>query len=648
MKTDVKGEKCKNRDGRRADGLKVLQDGAGVLRSPFWYARFTRNGQKVDVSLDVRIEGVPPRNEFGRIDLMLTGDAAFENSRNKAADALADMRKAAQTRGKSKAVKDAETADLVNRYHRARTGHAIESPRLDALGELWDALARSRPPTAERSRNAHNVFTRFGTFARRWCGERGTRCATLDEITPELAAAWFDDLRGGDPSEAEKDNRQTTRRGYSWGTVKDNWQTMRRAWVRWHVYAGRNPFEGVIVRGSSPGGEKVERRPLTEAELARLFDATRDDAGLHDLTVAAACTGMRIGDVCNMKWDDVDLPGGLIDAVTAKAGVRVTVPVFAPLREVLERRRAVVAVGDSPFVFPAFAEAYNHVNAEGMHDRRTGIFRRIKPYFARVMFDDADETPATDANAGPLPLADGLAAIDAAGFADAKRERVRDIYARFKRGETYADICEALKIAKGQVSDYLRDAEQVTGETLRPGLWKRGKSARDLVARTRSRRGVGKNAASLFGWHNLRHTFVVLAIQSGVPAEKVRRIVGHGDVSTTLDNYFNPTRANEAERVRRQMSGTVLATGTAQPFGPVIDAEAADVPAIEAKTGIEASDEARTCKGAEIARRDSAPVPACPARDAAQRMAEAKKLLDAGFITADEYQAKRAQILAEI
>jgi len=636
MKKNVNGEKCENRNGRSVIGLKVLQDGAGALRSPFWYTRFTRNGRKVDVSLGVRIVGNPARNEYGRIDLALAGDTAFEDSRNKAAIALVDMRKAARTCGKSKAVKDAETADLINRYHRARTGRSIESPRFETLGDLWDALARSRPPTAERSRNARNVFARFAAFARRWCGDQGTHCATLDEITPELAAAWFEDLRGT----------------YSWETVKAYWQMMRGAWVRWHLYAGTNPFEGVIIRGAAPGGAKVERRPLTETELGRLFDATREDKELHDLTIAAACTGMRIGDVCNMKWSDVDLRGGLIDAVTAKAGVRVSVPIFAPLREVLERRQAVVAVGDSPLVFPAFAEAYNHKGATGVHDRRDGIFRRIKPYFARAVFDDVDKATATDADAKPLPIGDALAAIDAAGFTDAKRERLREIYSRFRNGETYADICEALKIRKGQVSDYLRDAERVTGETLRPGLSKHGTAKRDLLARTRGRRGVGKKSASLFGWHNLRHTFVVLAIQSGVPAEKVRRIVGHGDVSTTLDNYFNPTRANEAERVRRQMSGTVLATGTALPLGPVIDAEAVNVPAIAEKTATGGQVASRTRAGTEIARRDSAPVLAPvlarPTKDAAQRMAEAKSLLDAGFITADEYQAKRAQILAEI
>ncbi len=96
------------------------------------------------------------------------------------------------------------------------------------------------------------------------------------------------------------------------------------------------------------------------------------------------------------------------------------------------------------------------------------------------------------------------------------------------------------------------------------------------------------------------------------------------------------------------MSGTVLATGTARPLGPVIDAETADAPAVAAQAAVEARGMARTGKDAANTRGDSAAILERPGKDAAGRMAEAKKLLDAGFITADEYQAKRAQILAEI
>ena len=590
------------------DGLKIMTDRAGNILSRFWYARFTRQGVKRNVRIapKVEIKGKPPRDANGRISLKGTGDTAFEKSRKAALAALAKMREAAKTTGKTKAVKDAETADLVNRYHQARTGKAIESPRLDALADLWRGLARDKAPTAERARAAGATFDKFAKFAKRYCTENGGKCATLDEITSEIAAAWFAEIRDA----------------YAWGTVKDQWHLLRKAWTRWHIYASKNPFENVVVRNGNTGNAKVERRPLTEAELARLFDATRERPALHGLVVAAACTGMRLGDVCRLKWADVDLRGGLIDTVTAKAGVRVTVPIFAPLRKVLQELHAKRAVGDSPFVFPRAAAQYEHVNAKGFPDRRTGIVRIVKPYFARAIFTAPEPVPALLADAKPKSEAEVLAAIDGAKFAPAKKERVREVYIRWRNGEKCAGIAAALGMARGQVSDYLKEAERLTGETYRPRIERKRanghKSARDLLESTRAPREIGKYAASLYGWHNLRHTFVVLALQAGVPVNDVARIVGHGDVETTLTNYGNTSREVVAERTRRRMHGTVLAMGDAVPMieGAAVEA---DTPAL--------------------------PAPAPAATSAADRLRELKALADEGLITPEEYAEKRKSVI---
>ena len=592
------------------DGLRVMADRAGNLRSKYWYARFTRQGEKRNVRIapKVEIKGKPPRDANGRIDLKLKGDAKFERSRLAALAALAKMREAARTTGKAKAVKDAETADLVNRYHQARTGKTIESTRLAALGGLWRGLERNYKPTAERTRAAERTFARFAAFAGEHCRAHGGKCETVDEITPEIAAAWFSALRDQ----------------YAWGTVRPMWHLMRSSWTRWHVYAGTNPFGSVVVRNREASAAKVERRPLTEAELSRLFDATREKPELHALVVAAACTGMRIGDVCRLKWADVDLRGGLIEATTAKAGVRVTVPIFAPLRKVLAGLDEKHAVGDSPFVFPAWAARYEHVNAGGFHDATTGIYRMVKPYFAKAIFPNAEPVPALMADAKPKSVAEVLAAIDGAGFAPAKRQRVREVYTRWHDGEKCAEIAAALNLARGQVSDYLKAAERITGETYRPrGERKRTAgqpTARDLVERTRAPRAIGKNAASLYGWHNLRHTFVVLALQAGVPVNDVSRIVGHGDVATTLNNYGNTSREVVAERTRKRMRGTVLAAGEA-------------VPAIDANAG----------RGDAPAR-----LPAPAEKSAAERLRELKALADDGLITREEYADRRKAILAGV
>ena len=592
------------------DGLKIMTDKTGKLRSRYWYARFTRQGEKRNVRIapKVEIKGKPPTGADGRIDLKGKGDDAFEKSRKVALAALAKMRKAAKTTGKTKAVKEAETADLVNRYHQARTGKAIESPRLDALADLWRGLARDKAPTAERTRAAVATFDRFARFAKGYCRTNGGRCATVDEITAEIAAAWFAEIRDV----------------FAWGTVKDQWHLMRKAWSRWHIYASKNPFENVVVRNGNTDNAKVERRPLTEAELVRLFDATRENPAVHGLVVAAACTGMRIGDVCRLKWVDVDLRGGLIETVTAKAGVRVTVPIFEPLRKVLDELHDKHAVGDSPFVFPTWAARYEHINKKGFPDQRTGIVRIVKPYFARAIFPDVATVPAVLVDAKPKSREEVLAAIDGAKFAPAKKKRVREVYTRWCDGEKYTEIAAVMNIARGQVSNYLKEAELLTGETYRPRMDRKrvaGRtSARDLIDRTRAPRTIGKHAASLYGWHNLRHTFVVLAFQAGVPANDISRIVGHGDVETTLNNYGNTSREVVAERTRKRMRGTVLATGEAVPVigGAVVEA---DVPA-------------------------QLPTPA--AKSTADRLRELKALADEGRITPEEYAEKRRALISGI
>ena len=589
------------------DGLKIMTDKTGKLRSRYWYARFTRQGEKRNVRIapKVEIKGKPPTGADGRIDLKGKGDATFEKSRKAALAALAKMRTAAKTTGKTKAVKDAETADMVNRFHQARTGQTIKSPRLDALADLWRGLAREKVPTAERARAASATFNRFAVFAKGYCKANGGMCATIDDVTTEIAVAWFTNIRDD----------------FAWGTVKDQWHLMRKAWSRWHIYASKNPFENVVVRNGKTDNAKVERRPLTESELARLFDATRENPAIHGLVVAAACTGMRIGDVCRLKWADVDMRGGFIDTVTAKAGVRVTVPIFEPLRKVLRDLHDKHAVGDSPFVFPTWAARYEHVNKKGFPDQRTGIVRMVKPYFARAIFSEPAPIPAVLADAKPKTHKEVLAAIDGARFAAAKKERLREVYTRWRNGEKGVEIAAAMNIARGQVSDYLKDVERLTGETYRPRIERKrvsGRtSARDLIDRTRAPRAIGKHAASLYGWHNLRHTFVVLAFQAGVPANDISRIVGHGDVETTLNNYGNTSREVVAERTRKRMRGTVLATGEAVPM----------------------------IGGAAVEANAPAQLPAPAAKSTADRLRELKALADEGLITPEEYAEKRKAVI---
>ena len=510
-------------------GLKLLKDADGKPRAS-WYGRISVKGRLVTQNLNVPIEGVIPLDGSGNPALSVKGDAVFERSRKAAQKAFERWRKETQK----------DPAELAAKAYHARTGVSVEGVPLANLADLWKTQKRTYTPTADWCAAVRKWFERFAAFAHKYAADHGTKCETINDVTPEIAGAWFDDIKGE----------------FAWETVTKQMSLMRGAFRRYATSGKPNPFDDVVVRNRETGNARVNRKPLTATEAQRLFDCARDNDAVYPLIVCAACTGMRIGDVCRLRWADVDLRGGLIDVLTAKTGKRVTIPIFERLREVLDERNAIAGDGTKPtaFVFPAAAAWYAR--------NPDGVYQAAKPYFAKAVFGDAPEP--TDAvliedgngEAEPRALAD---AIEGAGFTDEKRKRVLDVYARFKAGARCIDIAAALGVARSQVSMDLRDAERLTGENLRPrSIAKANRATRlDLIGRTRAARGVGKRAASLYGWHSLRATFVVLAVEAGVPLPDIQKIVGHSTSTTTLE-YFNPTAKHTAERVRKQMSGTVL------------------------------------------------------------------------------------------
>jgi len=555
-------------------GLILYEDGKGALR-PTWWGRVIYKGKAHETNLNVPIQGTPPVDANGKVALSLTGDEAFERSRKAATRALEAWRKETRT----------NPAELQEKAYKAHTNVSLAGVPLPKLIEKWQGLKRQRQPTPERIRNARVTFQRFATFARTFAEKNGKRCDTLNDITPEMAAAWFDEI---------KDT-------FAWGTVKDMMHLMSGAFRRWANNGQPNPFTGVVLRGSKEVGEekkRTERKALTADQFARLLECSLDDERLHPLIVCAAYTGMRIGDVCRLTCADVDLTNGTIDCITAKAGVRVNIPILSPeLREVLAERCTVSGDGSpcSPYVFPWAAQQYAK--------NRTAIVRGVKPYFARAVFGDKPQPEPEEAHLIEAPTPAGIeAAADAAGFSETKRNRVVEVYNRFKAGETYNCIAAALHVARGQVSAYLKDAERLTGENLRPRAKRDGNTAVvDLLEYTRVERKIGKYAASVWGWHNLRHHFITCALNAGVPVHKVAAIVGH-QVTAITTGYADmrtdagmqgggPAPLPNHAVVSTGTAGTDAARALALTRAVIPSGEAATVAAVIRAAGVDADKE---------------------------------------------------------
>ena len=77
-----------------------------------------------------------------------------------------------------------------------QTGKAMKDTRLDELPALWRSLPRDTPATEERMHIYDVTFRRFAAFAPKYAAEHGGgTCETLNTITPEIATAWFNELR---------------------------------------------------------------------------------------------------------------------------------------------------------------------------------------------------------------------------------------------------------------------------------------------------------------------------------------------------------------------------------------------------------------------------------------------------------------------
>ncbi len=517
-------------------GLKILMNGSGELCRT-WYGRFSRNGQRFDRSLNVPVRGVIPLTKSGRWNPNAKGDAAFEKSRAKAAEALAALLKS--DGDQRKRIKRAETQLL------ALTGQQVGKTPLSSLASKWMSLERNRKPTESRVNAAKRTFAGFAAFAAAYSFDNGYRCINLEDVTPEIAKAYYEKLSSQ----------------YAWGTVKEKYGAMRNAWKRWATSAGRsNPFGEIIVRKGEDDTGRVSRVPLTSLEVARLFDIVKSKRpSLFPLLACAACSGLRLGDACSLRWDEVHLASakdrrrgvfGMIGPKrTSKTGAMVTVPIIQPLADVLMDLESKRDVRDE-LVFPEMLKRYS---CEGT---RTGLVREIKPFMALAIDPDA----ARPASEKPVEVEDGktgksledvLSAISNARMKPEKRMRLERIAREHFAGLAPVAIATGMGIARAQVSQYLRDIEDLTGSALRTKNRRMRKldlktDRRSLLDATREVRSVGKCRASLYGWHSLRATFVVLAVEAGVPLAYVEKVVGHSTTAMTLQ-YFNPTGKHAAE-----------------------------------------------------------------------------------------------------
>ncbi len=110
-----------------------------------------------------------------------------------------------------------------------------------------------------------------------------------------------------------------------------------------------NPFAS--VRRAKSDAET--REAFTPEELKTIYDNLDDFT--RPLFMMAVWTGLREGDICTLKWSEVDLGRRLIVRKTRKTGAKVKIPISNQLYAFIV---SVPHAEDSEYVFPEHAQMY--------------------------------------------------------------------------------------------------------------------------------------------------------------------------------------------------------------------------------------------------------------------------------------------------
>jgi len=496
-------------------GLEIRK-GRNGKTIPHWYGRYTdRNGIRRVVALTEPMpsKGIPD-------SLKDAGNRLFESSRARAEKELEVYINEAAIIGKAN--------HLAERLIQSKIGSSISYAKIADLSELWKSIERDDTPSDNHLRWCESVFNRFADCVQR---------EYLHEVTKSDVKKFMYEIK----------------KTLAPDTARRIRALIDSAFKRFIPEGAINPFEKKIGNKGKKQekSEYIDRRALTPDEINRLFEtALKTDHLLYELAVTATLTGLRIGDVCTLKWESIDWKdGGWIELNTSKTGTGVSIPIWPRLQEVLEARLS-EHKQEEPYVFPKAAKMYNGITEirmvdgkpKGGWDTRKKIYYRGKKLFALAFCDTA---PRDRVSTNRIELSDilpeALEAVKVAQMAESKRERIIKVIKLYVSGKSYTEIRDITRLSKGQISDYLREVEVLTGWIFRIGANRR-QDLKTLMNGTRKNRKIGKNAVSTLGWHNLKTTFITLALANNLPIETIKKITGNSDLETIRKHYFKPRR----------------------------------------------------------------------------------------------------------
>ena len=231
---------------------------------------------------------------------------------------------------------------------------------------VWEKSPRRGNPKESTVAHYEGIWLRL----RKWLHESSHNIRFIHEISPTIAEEYAGELWAS---------------GITPRTYNAHTGFLRSMFGVLSIRAGIT--ENVWKRVPSMSHETESRRELTSKELSKVCKTA--EGTLRYMFAIGIYTGMRLGDVCLLRWDNVDLQRGVIEFVpmkTKRKNKTVTLPIHPSLQELLKELRPKQGSVDS-YLLPDVAEEYQR--------NPTAISRRIREHFENCGIQTVEESGST-------------------------------------------------------------------------------------------------------------------------------------------------------------------------------------------------------------------------------------------------------------
>lgn len=261
--------------------------------------------------------------------------------------------------------------ELVVNFKR-ELGSSIEIP----LNEAFDRAQqkpRRRTARANHIRTKRNCWLDFAAFM----ADTYPDIKAMDQVQKFHAEAYIAQLRtrgrycktisykvGGRTKKYDGSNTQLSAR-----TLSMYQQTITEVFslLQHDTGISQNPFAPI----PKPTGDAETREAFSEAELLTI--RKHADAFTLPLFTLAIATALREGDICTLRWSEVDFEHGIITRRMNKTGNTVEIPIMPPLQAYLMQLAKQRQPGEyNEYVLPEHARMYLTNNS--------GVSYRIKQF----------------------------------------------------------------------------------------------------------------------------------------------------------------------------------------------------------------------------------------------------------------------------